>query len=68
MGNGSVMYLVQLLMLQVWCTSYGWIRSRSIKHVTDGAVATSSNVWSSGQELGVKVSGMGITAGAMQTS
>ena len=32
--------------------------------VTDGGVSTSSNLWSSGQGLGVKVSGMGISAGA----
>ncbi len=32
--------------------------------VTDGGVSTSSNLWSSGQGLGIKVSGMGITAGA----
>ena len=66
MGNGSVMYFgptidVAGFGVQVMA---GYAPEASNVAVTDGAVATSSNVWSSGQELGVKVSGMGITAGA----
>ena len=66
MGNGSVMYFgptidVAGFGVQVMA---GYAPEASNVAVTDGAVSTSSNLWSSGQELGVKVSGMGITAGA----
>ena len=42
----------------------GYAPEASNTKVTDGGVSTSSSEWSSGSELGIKVSGMGITAGA----
>ena len=66
MGNSSIMYFgptidVAGFGVQVMA---GYAPEASNTAVTDGGVSTSSNLWSSGQELGVKISGMGITAGA----
>jgi len=66
MGNGSLMYFgptidVAGFGVQVMA---GYAPEASNTAVTDGGVNASSNLWSSGQELGVKISGMGITAGA----
>jgi hypothetical protein len=66
MGNGSLMYFGPTIDLggigvQVMA---GYAPEASNTAVTDGGVAASSNLWSSGQELGIKLSGMGITAGA----
>jgi len=66
MGNGSLMYFgptidVAGFGVQVMA---GYAPEASNTAVTDGGVSTSSNLWSSGSELGVKVSGMGVTAGA----
>jgi len=66
MGSGSLMYFgptvdVAGFGVQVMA---GYAPEASNTAITDGGVSTSSNLWSSGQELGVKISGMGITAGA----
>ena len=66
MGNSSLMYFgptidVAGFGVQVMA---GYAPEASNTAVTDGGVSTSSNLWSSGQELGVKISGMGVTAGA----
>ena len=66
MGNGSLMYFGPTLDVAGFGVQImaGYAPEASNTAVTDGAVAASSNLWSSGQELGVKISGMGITAGA----
>jgi len=66
MGNGSVMYFGPTIDVAGFGVQImaGYAPEASNVAVTDGAVSTSSNLWSSGQELGVKISGMGITAGA----
>ena len=66
MGNGSVMYFGPTIDVAGFGVQImaGYAPEASNTAVTDGGVATSSNLWSSGSELGVKVSGMGITAGA----
>ena len=66
MGNGSIMYFgptidVAGFGVQVMA---GYAPEAANTAVTDGAVSASSNLWSSGSELGVKISGMGISAGA----
>ena len=66
MGNSSVMYFgptidVAGFGVQVMA---GYAPEASNTAVTDGGVSTSSSDFSSGSELGVKISGMGITAGA----
>ena len=66
MGNGSLMYFgptidVAGFGVQVMA---GYAPEASNTAVGDGSVSGQSNLWSSGQELGLKVSGMGITAGA----
>jgi hypothetical protein len=66
MGNGSVMYFgptIDVMGFGVQVMA-GYAPEASNTAVTDGGVSTSSAAWSSGQELGVKISGMGITAGA----
>jgi len=66
MGSGSVMYFGPTVDLGGFGVQImaGYAPEASNTAVTDGGVSTSSNLWSSGSELGVKVSGMGITAGA----
>ena len=66
MGNGSLMYFgptidVAGFGVQVMA---GYAPEASNTAVGDGSVSGQSNLWSSGSELGLKVSGMGITAGA----
>ena len=66
MGNGSLMYFgptVDVMGFGVQVMG-AYAPEASNVAITDGAVDGSSNIWSSGSELGVKVSGMGITAGA----
>ena len=66
MGNGSIMYFgptVDLAGFGVQLMA-GYAPEAANTAVTDGAVSASSNLWSSGSEIGVKISGMGITAGA----
>ena len=66
MGNSSVMYFGPTIDVAGFGVQLmaGYAPEASNTAVTDGAVAASSSEWSSGQELGVKISGMGITAGA----
>jgi len=66
MGSGSLMYFgptVDLAGFGVQVMA-GYAPEAANTAVTDGAVSASSNLWSSGSELGVKISGMGVTAGA----
>ena len=66
MGNGSLMYFgptVDLMGFGVQVMA-GYAPEAANTAVTDGAVSASSNLWSSGSEIGVKISGMGISAGA----
>jgi hypothetical protein len=66
MGNSSLMYFGPTVDLGGFGVQVmaGYAPEASNTAVTDGGVSTSSNLWSSGSELGIKVSGMGITAGA----
>jgi hypothetical protein len=66
MGNGSLMYFGPTIDVSGFGVQLmaGYAPEAANAAVTDGAVSASSNQWSSGQELGVKISGMGITAGA----
>ena len=66
MGNGSLMYFGPTIDIAGFGVQVmgAYAPEASNTAVTDGGVSTSSNLWSSGQELGVKISGMGITAGA----
>ena len=66
MGNGSLMYFGPTIDVAGFGVQLmaGYAPEASNAAVGDGSVATSSNLWSSGSELGLKVSGMGITAGA----
>ena len=66
MGNSSLMYFGPTVDLGGFGVQLmaGYAPEASNTAVTDGGVSTSSNLWSSGQELGVKISGMGVTAGA----
>ena len=66
MGNGSLMYFGPTVDLGGFGVQLmaGYAPEAANTAVTDGAVSASSSLWSSGSELGIKVSGMGITAGA----
>ena len=66
MGNGSLMYFGPTVDLGGFGVQVmaGYAPEASNTAVGDGGVSGQSNLWSSGQELGLKVSGMGITAGA----
>ena len=66
MGNSSLMYFGPTVDLGGFGVQImaGYAPEASNAAVTDGGVSTSSNLWSSGSELGVKISGMGVTAGA----
>ena len=66
MGNGSLMYFGPTIDVMGFGVQVmgAYAPEASNVAITDGAVDGSSNIWSSGKELGVKVSGMGITAGA----
>ena len=66
MGNSSVMYFGPTIDVAGFGVQLmgAYAPEASNTAITDGGVSTSSNLWSSGQELGVKISGMGITAGA----
>ena len=66
MGNGSLMYFgpsLDLMGMSVQVMA-GYAPEANNTAVTDGKVSASNSLWSSGQELGLKISGMGITAGA----
>jgi outer membrane protein OmpU len=66
MDNGQIMYMSPAFDIAGFSASFmaEYAPEASDGAVTDGGVSTSSNLWSSGQGLGVKVSGMGISAGA----
>ena len=66
MDNGQILYMSPAFDIGGFSASLmaEYAPEASDAAVTDGGVSTSSNLWSSGQGLGVKVSGMGITAGA----
>ena len=66
MDNGQILYMSPAIDLGGFSASLmaEYAPEASDAAVTDGGVSTSSNLWSSGQGLGVKVSGMGISAGA----
>ena len=66
MDNGQILYMSPSFDIGGFSASLmaEYAPEASDAAVTDGGVSTSSNLWSSGQGLGVKVSGMGITAGA----
>jgi outer membrane protein OmpU len=66
MGNGQIMYMSPSFDLAGMSASFmaEYAPEASNAAVTDGGVSTSSNLWSSGQGLGIKLSGMGISAGA----
>ena len=66
MGNGSLMYFGPTIDVAGFGVQImgAYAPEANNTAVTDGAVSASSNLWSSGQEIGVKVSGMGISAGA----
>ena len=66
MGSGSLMYFGPTVDLGGFGVQLmaGYAPEAANTAVTDGAVSASSSLWSSGSELGIKVSGMGITAGA----
>ena len=66
MDNGQILYMSPAFDIGGFSASLmaEYAPEASDAAVTDGGVSTSSNLWSSGQGLGIKVSGMGITAGA----
>ena len=66
MDNGQILYMSPSYDIAGFSASLmaEYAPEASDAAVTDGGVSTSSNLWSSGQGLGIKVSGMGITAGA----
>ena len=66
MDNGQIMYMSPSFDIAGMSASFmaEYAPEASDGAVTDGAVSTSSNLWSSGQGLGIKLSGMGISAGA----
>jgi len=66
MDNGQIMYMSPSFDVMGMSASFmaEYAPEASDTQVTDGGVSTSSSLWSSGQGLGVKVSGMGISAGA----
>jgi hypothetical protein len=66
MDNGQILYMSPSFDIAGFSASImaEYAPEASDAAITDGTVSTSSNLWSSGQGLGVKVSGMGITAGA----
>jgi len=66
MGNSSIMYMAPALDVMGASVSImaGYAPEASGAAVTDGAVSTSSNLWSSGKDLGIKISYAGLTAGA----
>ena len=66
MGNGSLMYFGPTIDVSGFGVQLmaGYAPEASNTAVGDGGVAASSEDWSSGSEIGVKISGMGITAGA----
>ena len=66
MGNGSLMYFgptVDVMGFGVQVMG-AYAPEASNTAVPDGTVAASSNLWSSCHELGIKISGMCVTAGA----
>jgi outer membrane protein OmpU len=66
MDNGQILYMSPSFDLGGFSASVmaEYAPEASDAAVTDGGVSTSSSLWSSGQGLGVKLSGMGISAGA----
>ncbi len=66
MDNGQILYMSPSFDIGGFSASLmaEYAPEASDAAVTDGGVSTSSNLWSSGQGLGIKVSGMGISAGA----
>ena len=66
MDNGQILYMSPAFDIGGFSASLmaEYAPEASDAAVTDGGVSTSSNLWSSGQGLGIKVSGMGISAGA----
>ena len=66
MDNGQIMYMSPAFDIAGMSASFmaEYAPEASDAAVTDGGVSTSSNLWSSGQGLGIKLSGMGISAGA----
>jgi len=66
MGNSSIMYMAPALDIMGASVSVmaGYAPEASGTAVTDGGVSTSSNLWSSGKDLGVKIGYAGLTAGA----
>ena len=66
MDNGQILYMSPAYDIGGFSASLmaEYAPEASDAAVTDGGVSTSSNLWSSGQGLGIKLSGMGISAGA----
>jgi hypothetical protein len=66
MGNGSLMYFGPTIDVSGFGVQLmaGYAPEAANTAVTDGGVSASNSLWSSGSEVGVKISGMGITAGA----
>ena len=66
MDNGQIMYMSPSFDIAGISASFmaEYAPEASDAAIGDGGVSTSSNLWSSGQGLGVKLSGMGFTAGA----
>jgi outer membrane protein OmpU len=66
MDNGQIMYMSPSFDMMGMSASFmaEYAPEASDGAVTDGAVSAQSNLWSSGQGLGIKLSGMGISAGA----
>ena len=66
MGNSSIMYTSPTLDVMGASVSVmgGYAPEASGAAVTDGGVSTSSNLWSSGKDLGIKIAYAGATLGA----